>query len=136
VTDYSYAGFQNPVGGVYTDWSMVPLRVPTKGVSTLTFKVWDPAGASTMDAFAFHGADGIEAGSTVDEPLHAVPAGAALLPTTEEAPGTFTLTVVPPDAELNYQEVHAGEVLWVVLSDTKPANPTAFETYALTVTPG
>jgi serine protease AprX len=136
VTDYSIVGFENPLGQIYTDWSMVPVRVPTTGAKTLTFNVWDPAGASTMDVFAFHGNDGTEAGSTVDEPLHAVPAGAALTPTTADAPGTFTVTVVAPDAELGYQEVHAGEVLWVVLSDTKPANVVTFETSALTVTPG
>ncbi len=132
-TDYSLVGSENPEGGIFTDWSMVPMRVPATGVSNLTFNVWDEAGQSTMDVFVFDGA-GNEVDSTVDEPLHAVPAGAALLPTSADAPGTVSIGVVAPGTELAFGQVHAGDVVWLVLSDTKPANPAKFETYHLKVT--
>ena len=134
VTDYSFVGFENPLGQIYSDWEMVPLRVPATGVSNLTFKVWDAAGASTMDVFVFD-ATGNEVDSTVDEPSHAVPGGAALTPTSADAPGTVSIGVVKKGDALAFAQVHAGDVLWLVLSDTKPANPTKFETYHLSVTP-
>lgn len=132
-TDYSIVGAENPEGQIYTDWSMVPMRVPATGVSSLVFNVWDAAGQSTMDVFVFDGT-GNEVDSTVDEPLHAVPAGAALLPTSADAPGTVTIGVVPQGTALAFGQVHAGDVVWLVLSDTKPAHPTKFETYHLKVT--
>lgn len=133
VTDYSLVGFENPVGGIYTDWSMVPVRVPKTGATTLDFAIWDDANASTMDVFLFNGV-GDEIESTVtNDPLHAVPAGAALMPTTADAPASTSVEVVPSSTELAYGQVHPGDVIWVVVSDTKPANPTTFETYHLKV---
>ena len=133
VTDYSIVGLENPLGQIYSDWSMVPLRIPTSSAGTsLTFKVWDDAGASTMDVFVFD-SHGIEVDSTVDEPLHAVPNGAALQPTSKDSPGSVSIDVVAPGATLSTAQVHAGDVVWLVLSDTKPANPAKFETYHLSV---
>ncbi|HEX4818859.1 MAG TPA: S8 family serine peptidase, partial [Acidimicrobiales bacterium] len=132
-TDYSIVGFENPEGQIYSDWSMVPMRVPTSAAGTsLTFNVWDQANTSTMDVFVFDNS-GLEVDSTVDEPLHAVPAGAALQPTSKDAPGTVSIKVVKPGATLGFGEVHAGDVVWLVLSDTKPKNPAQFETYNLSV---
>ena len=73
--------------------------------------------------------------STVNDPLHAVPGGAALTPTRAASPGTVSIGVVPPGTTLAFAQVHAGDVVWLVLSDTKPANPTKFEKYHLSVTP-
>jgi hypothetical protein len=132
VTDYSIVGFENPEGGVFTDWSMVPVRVPASGAKTLTFTIWDEAGASTMDAFVFDAA-GVEVNSTVADDAHFVPGGVALSPTSKDSPGTTAITIVDKSATLNTGEVHAGDVVWVVLSDTKPANPVTFEMYHLSV---
>src|SRR4051812_24366570 len=122
MTDYSVVGFENPEGQIYTDWTMQPVRVP-EGAKTMTIKVWDVAEASTMDVFVFDN-DGIEVRSTVtDDVLHAVPAGAALIPTTKDSPGVVTLDVGT--------DVEVGDILWMVVSDTKPANPVTFETYHL-----
>jgi hypothetical protein len=133
VTDYSIVGLENPLGQIYTDWSMVPLRIPTSSAgTTLTFNVWDDAGASTMDVFVFDN-HGIEVDSTVDDPLHAVPNAAALQPTSKDSPGSVSIAVVAPGATLSTAQVHAGDVVWLVLSDTKPANPAKFETYHLSV---
>jgi hypothetical protein len=133
VTDYSIAGYENPLGQIYSDWSMVPVRVPVSGVKNLTFNVWDDAGASTMDVFVFDSA-GNEVTSTVGSDAHMVPGGVALTPTSKDAPATAPLAVVAPGATLAYGEIHAGDVVWVVLSDTKPAKPTTFEMYHLSVT--
>jgi hypothetical protein len=133
-TDYSIVGFENPLGQIYTDWTLTPVRVPKTGATTLNLSVWDQANASTMDVFVFNGA-GDEIQSTVtNDPLHAVPAGAALMPTTADAPAVASLTVVDPSATPAYGEVHPGDVVWVVVSDTKPANPVQFETYHLKLT--
>ena len=132
-TDYSIVGFENPEGGVFTDWWMVPMRVPTSAEGTsLTFNVWDQADTSTMDVFVFDNS-GLEVDSTVDEPLHAIPGGVALQPTSKDAPGTVTIKVVKPGAQLGFGEVHAGDVVWLVLSDTKPTNLADFETFNLSV---
>jgi hypothetical protein len=132
VTDYSIAGYENPVGQIYSDWSMVPVRVPSSGAKTLTFNVWDEAGASTMDVFVFDAA-GSEVSSTVGTDAHMVPGGVALTPTSKDAPGTTSVAVVAKDATLTFGQVHAGDVVWLVLSDTKPAHPTTFEMYHLSV---
>jgi len=135
-TDYSIVGFENPLGQIYTDWTMMPVRVPKAGAGELALTLWDEANASTMDMFVFNGA-GDEIQSTVTtDPLHAVPAGAALTPTTSDTPASAVLTVVDPSATPNYGEVHPGDVVWVVVSDTKPANPVTFETYHLVLTQG
>ncbi|HMC69692.1 MAG TPA: hypothetical protein VKJ07_11105, partial [Mycobacteriales bacterium] len=132
-TDYSIVGAENPEAQIYSDWTMVPVRVPTTGAANLTFKVWDDAGASTMDVFVFD-KTGTEVNSTVsNDPSHAVPLGAALSPTTKDAPGTTTVTIVASNVTPALGEAHAGDVLWVVVSDTKPANPIKFETYHLSV---
>jgi subtilisin family serine protease len=133
-TDYSIVGFENPEGQIYTDWAMTPYRVPT-GATTLTFTSWDPDtndGTSTIDLFAFD-----KAGDEVNSSVlfdHAVPLGAALVPTTADAPATFTITVVPASQPLDVGQVHPGDVLWLVASDTVPGNPTHLETYAFRVT--
>ncbi|MEY2431783.1 MAG: hypothetical protein QOC92_1508, partial [Acidimicrobiaceae bacterium] len=132
VTDYSIVGYENPLGQIYTDWSMVPVRVPMGGANTLTFTVWDEAGGSTMDVFVFD-ATGNEVNSTVGTDAHMVPGGVALTPTSKDSPGTTSVAVVANDATLNFGEVHAGDVLWLVLSNTKPTHPTTFEMYHLSV---
>ncbi|HEY2815232.1 MAG TPA: S8 family serine peptidase [Acidimicrobiales bacterium] len=127
-TDYSIVGFENPEGGIFTDWSMVPVRIPSN-TSVVNVNVWDDAGTSTMDAFVF-GGDGNEINSTVtNDVLHAVPAGAALQPTSQSSPGTITLTVGPAGTG----DVQSGQVVWIVVSDTKPTKPATFETYHLRV---
>ena len=133
-TDYSIVGFQNPLGGINTDWAMVPLRVPASGVSSLTLHVWDAAGVASMDVFVFD-SSGVEIYSSIDDLAHMTPAGAGLFPTTEESPEEVTIGVVPPDQELAFAETHAGDVVWVVLSNTKPSAPAVFDTYRLRVTP-
>ena len=122
ITDYSIVGFENPLGQIYTDWTSIPVRVP-EGVSTMTMKVWDPAGASTMDLFVFDNT-GNEISSTVtNDPLHAIPTGNALTPTSADSPGVVTLAVGT--------DVKVGDILWLTVSDTKPATPSKFETYHL-----
>ncbi|HEV3227457.1 MAG TPA: hypothetical protein VGZ52_11505, partial [Acidimicrobiales bacterium] len=134
-TDYSLVGFENPEAQIYSDWTMVPVRVPASGPAGLTFKVWDEAGKSTMDVFVFDNA-GNEVSSTVsNDPAHAVPGGAALTPTSKSSPGVATVAIVAKGAALTTGQVHAGDVVWVVVSDTKPANPKKFETYHLSVSP-
>jgi len=151
-TDYSIVGFENPEGQIYTDWEMVPVRVPNDGTKSLTFNVWDEAGVSTMDVFVFDGA-GAELGSTVNEPGHAVPEAAALSSTSKDAPGTVTLDIVTDPAAVTHANdlpgftsgnLLAGSTVWLVVSDTKPAvaSPTnaavagkpVFETYHLKIT--
>jgi len=85
-----------------------------------------------MDVFVFDNS-GLEVDSTVDDPLHAIPTGSALPPTSKDAPGTVTINVVKPGATLGFGEVHAGDVVWLVLSDTKPTNPAQFENFSLSV---
>jgi hypothetical protein len=85
-----------------------------------------------MDAFVFD-ATGNEVSSTVGTDAHMVPGGVALTPTSKASPGTASIAVVAKGATLNPGEAHAGDVVWVVLSDTKPAHPTTFEMYHLSV---
>ncbi|MEY2591019.1 MAG: hypothetical protein QOJ67_3003 [Acidimicrobiaceae bacterium] len=121
-TDYSVVGYEHPLGQIYTDWTSIPVRVPA-GVTTMNVKVWDPAGASTMDVFVFDNA-GTEVNSTVtNDPQHAIPGGVALTPTAANTPGVVTLAVGT--------NVQVGDILWLVVSDTKPAKPLTFETYHL-----
>jgi len=76
------------------------------------------------------GGDGNEIDSTVsNDPLHAVPGGVALLPTSADSPGVVILTVGPAGTGA----VQPGQVVWLVVSDTKPTNPATFETYHLRV---
>ena len=121
-TDYSVVGYEHPLGQIYTDWTSIPVRVK-EHVTTMTVKVWDPAGASTMDVFVFDNA-GNEVNSTVtNDVLHTIPGGAALTPTAADTPGVVTLAVGT--------NVQVGDILWLVVSDTKPAKPLTFETYHL-----
>ena len=134
VTDYSIVGLENPLGQIYSDWWMVPLRVPASqpADSSLTFKVWDLAGNSTMDVFVFDNS-GIEVDSTVDDLPHAVPGGVALAPTSEQSPGSVTIDVLANGNDPATPHLHPGQLVWLVVSDTVPANPAQQETFKLSV---
>src|SRR5581483_7445308 len=66
-TDYTAVGFENPIGGIFTDWTDIPVRVPA-GTTRIDLSVYDTAGKDHMDVFAFDSA-GNEINSTVSADL-------------------------------------------------------------------
>ncbi len=130
-TDYTAVGFENPLGGILTDWTNIPVRVPA-GVKEVDLTVYDVAGADHMDVFAFDNA-GNEIDSTVASDLqNDVPAGALYAPTSKDSPETVALydgadVETPPSPPTT---------IWLDVSDSNPANTTApipFSTYHLDV---
>jgi subtilisin family serine protease len=129
-TDYTAVGFENPVGGILTDWTNIPLRIPA-GVTRVDLSVYDTAGKDHMDVFVFDNA-GNEIDSTVATNMEDdVPNGALYAPTSAASPETVSIL---DGADL--ETVTAPTTVWLDVSDSNPANTTApipFSTYHLDV---
>lgn len=123
-TDYSIIGFQNPLGDIFTDWAMFPIRV-AEGTGQIDLSVYDTAGTDHMDIFVFDD-NGQEVDSSVTPFLsHSVPGDALYTPSTEENPTRVSIldgndlgTVVPPTT------------VWVAISDSQP-NGVGYSTFHL-----
>ena len=134
VTDYSIVGFENPVGDVHTDWTMIPLYLP-KGTQRVDLSVYDLAGKDQMDVFVFN-EDGQEIDSTVSGYLdHVVPAGLLYRPTTKADPATMSIMGDSPDGNdtTDFEEVTLPTTVWLAVSDTGPASFPVMTRYHLDV---
>lgn len=155
VTDYSVVGFENPVGDIHTDWTMIPLYLP-KGTQRVDFSVYDVAGKDQMDVFIFND-KGQEIDSTVsgwdDRFEHWTPAGLLYFPSSKEEPRTVTIldksepgaldplfeplqnagVLAQPRSTRDWEEVRLPATVWIAVSDTSPANPATFSRFHLDV---
>jgi hypothetical protein len=133
VTDYSIVGFEDPLGAINTDWTMIPLRV-TEGTKRVDFRLYDPAGKDKLDLFVFNN-EGVEMDSTVTcYTDHVTPAGALFFPTDKESPATLSMDPAKPDGCLfGAEEVTLPTTIWLAISDSGPAKPGEFATYHLDV---
>jgi hypothetical protein len=127
ITDYSVIGFENPLGDIYTDWAMVPMRIPT-GAGEITLSVYDVEGLDHMDVFVFTN-DGLEVDSTVSSDLlDSIPGGAAYAPTTQENPHVVSIN----DAA-DFETLTLPATVWIAVSDSGP-DGVGFSTFHLDVT--
>jgi subtilisin family serine protease len=134
-TDYSLVGFVNPLGDIYTDWTMIPLYLP-KGTKRVDFSLYDVAGKDMMDLFVFD-SEGLEIDSTVTYYTdHIVPAGLLHAPTTKEAPRTMSiLTPAPTGSDTGdvQEDLTLPRTVWLAVSNTSPANPATMSRFHLDV---
>ncbi len=134
MTDYSAVGFEDPTGDIHTDWTMIPLYLP-KGTQRVDLSVYDTAGKDQMDVFVFNDL-GQEIDSTVTGYTdHIVPAGLLYRPTTKADPAKMSLLADSPDGvdTNDYQDVTLPAVVWLAVSDTKPATPAKMSRFHLDV---
>jgi subtilisin family serine protease len=125
-TDYSVIGFENPEADVFTDWTMLPLRLAT-GTKEVDFSVYDVEGKDHMDFFVFD-SNGQEVDSTVTPYLeHAVPGGALYVPTTKDDPNKESIL----DGN-DLQQLVLPTTVWVAVSDSGP-DTAGFSTFHLDV---
>jgi len=133
-TDYSFAGYENPIGDVYTDWTMIPLYVP-KGAQRVDFSVYDVAGNDTMDLFVFDN-DGNEIDSTVTAYTKNIVPGGVLYPPTDKAhPERMSILAKSPDGadSSDAETVKLPQTVWIAVSDSAPAKKASFARYHLDV---
>ena len=134
-TDYSFPGFENPLGDIYTDWTMIPLYVP-KGAQRVDFSVYDVAGRDNMDVFVFD-----DAGNEIDSTVtgyteNVVPGGALYTPSDKANPSTVSiLGKNPNDASdsTDAETIKLPQTVWIAVSDTGPAKKASFARYHLDV---
>jgi subtilisin family serine protease len=135
VTDYTAIGFENPLGDVFTDWTMIPLFLP-EGTGQVDFSVYDPAGTDHMDVFVFN-SSGVEIDSTISsDPTTWLPGGAGYQPTTQDSPETVSIF---DGNDFSSAEPSLPATVWIAVSDSKPANttvPISPATFHLDVTVG
>jgi hypothetical protein len=125
-TDYSVIGFENPEGDIFTDWTMLPLRLAT-GTKEVDFTVYDVEGKDHMDFFVFD-SNGQEVESTVTPYLdHAVPGGALYAPTTKDDPNKESIL----DGN-DLQQLVLPTTVWIAVSDSGP-DTAGFSTFHLDV---
>jgi subtilisin family serine protease len=127
-TDYTLVGVENPVGDIYTDWTMIPLYVP-KGVTRVDFTVYDVKGEDDMDVFIFD-SSGVEIDSSViSDPFNWIP-GAQLYPSSsKDLPETATIL----DSDFEREQVPLPATVWIAVSDTNPVNGPKMSRYHLDV---
>ena len=127
-TDYTLVGVENPVGDVYTDWTMIPLYVP-KGVTRVDFTAYDVKGEDDMDVFIFD-SSGQEIDSSVTPDLfNAIPGGQLYPSSSKELPETATIF----DSEAERAQVSLPATVWIAMSDTNPVNGPKMSRYHLDV---
>jgi hypothetical protein len=127
-TDYSLVGYENPLGDIYTDWTMIPLYVP-KGATRVDFTAYDVAGKDDMDVFVFDSA-GNEIDSTVRyDPFNIVP-GAQLYPSSSKSlPETVSIL----DNSTERKNLTLPQTVWIAVSDTGPIKAPTMSRYHLDV---
>jgi hypothetical protein len=125
-TDYSVVGFEDPLGDIFTDWTLIPMTIPA-GSGPIELSVYDVGGLDHMDVFVFT-EDGLEVDSTVaSDLLDSVPGGAAYMPTTEESPH-----VVSINDTADFVTLALPATVWIAVSDSGP-DVAGFSTYHLDV---
>jgi subtilisin family serine protease len=125
-TDYSVIGFENPEADIFTDWTLLPLRLP-EGTKQVDLGVYDVEGKDHMDVFVFD-SGGREIDSTVTPYLdHAVPNGALYSPTGKDSPNTVSIL----DGN-DLQQLVLPTTVWIAVSDSGP-DVAGFSTYHLDV---
>jgi hypothetical protein len=126
-------GFEDPLGDIHTDWTMIPLRL-TPGTKRVDFRLYDPKGTDKMDLFVFN-----DSGQEIDSTVtcytdHLTPAGALFFPTDKENPATISLDPAnPAGCVYSVDPLELPTTVWLAISDSGPAKPGEFATYHLDV---
>jgi hypothetical protein len=133
-TDYTIVGAESPLGGISTDWTMIPLRL-AKGTTQIHFSLYDVKGLDQMDLFIFDN-KGAEIDSTVSEGAqYLVPGSFVTTATTRGSPATLT---IKGDGKKLSSPVGGGTptlptTIWIAVSDSGPAHPPSFSTFHLDI---
>ena len=131
-TDYTIVGFENPLGDILTDWTMIPLYIP-KGVTRVDFSVYDTAEKDQMDIFIFNN-EGQEVDSTIATyPTNWAPGGLLYAPSTKEFPSKLTIIGESVDGTdpADYLELTLPTTVWIAISDSGPANAPSMTNFHL-----